>query len=205
MSVDRLGVAWINFHSGELARVNTKNANCQTTNYKGTSAFTKFGMGFASASPGSKTEHLFVSSSQFARSPNGMLDRLDLTSFKISHIGPFPKATYTPELTGTGNGNLYGYFPDKTSPFIARLDQKSGKALKTWKLSPLNLVVNSWAFAHWGGRFYLFVADKNTYSKVYRFDPATGKNPLLVKNLGHRIVGAGVSAKAPGASNDLGI
>ncbi len=53
-----------------------------------------------------------------------------------SRAGPgssssYPKAEYSPELTGTRNGYLYGYFPSKTTTFIARLDQKTGKALKT--------------------------------------------------------------------------
>ena len=65
--------------------------------------------------------------------------------------------------------------------------------------------MGTWAFAHWGGRFYQFISGNSGYSRVYRFDPATGKNPKVVSSLGHRIVGAGVSIKAPGASNDQGI
>ena len=42
-----------------------------------------------------------------------------------------------PEMTGTGEGELYGFFPGLlTSSFIARLDKTSGAELARWNLEP---------------------------------------------------------------------
>lgn len=59
---------------------------------------------------------------------------------------------------------------------------------------------SGWAFAHWGGRFYIFItavvgaADR---SMVFEFDPTTGKATEVKTNASYKVVGAGVSTCAP--------
>lgn len=205
MSVDRFGVAWVNLRPDALARVNTKTASCQPTSYKAPTGYELFGMGFAPAGPGSAVERLYISSSTFASGkPTGMLAWVDTTTLAVNVIGSFPTSDLSPELTGTRNGKLYGFFPGKTKTFVARLDQATGKALKIWPMPALGHQVSAWAFAHWGGMFYVFEAHTGN-TRVLRLDPSTGKVVTWVKDLGYRVVGAGVSARAPGAANDLGI
>ncbi len=205
MSVDRYGVAWVNFRPGVLTRVNTKTAKCQPTGYLPSPGFDLYGMGFAPPGPGSAEERLYITSSMYSKNPTGKLAYLDTTTLKVHVIGSFPKAETTPELTGTRNGKLYGYLPGKSKSLVVRLDQGTAKALKTWTLPGLGHQVAAWAFAHWGGMFYLFISDSSGSSRVIRLNPSTGKSVTVIASFNYFIVGAGVSSKAPGAANDLGI
>ena len=69
-------------------------------------------------------------------------------------------------------------------------------------MPPLMGSVRSWAFAHWGGRFYLFVTVLDSMtgrnnSQVFLFTPDDGRVQLILDNLPYNIVGAGVSTCAP--------
>ena len=55
---------------------------------------------------------------------------------------------------------------------------------------------NAWAFAFWGGDFYMFTAPDVAGSIVQRFRPSTGAI-THVADYPERIVGAGVSTCAP--------
>ena len=204
MSVDRFGVAWVNVLPSVLVRVNTTDAACQPTGYKARPGYDRFGMGFALTGPGSTQERLYIASAVQSFNSTGMLATLDTTTLEPRIIGPFPKEEMSPELTGTRNGKLYGYFPGQFSSLVARLDQQTAQAITRWKLPGLGHNPGAWAFAHWGGMFYLFISDTGT-SRVLRLDPSTGQIITWVSDLGHRVVGAGVSSRAPGAANDLGI
>ncbi len=205
MSVDRFGVAWVNLRPNDLVRVNTKTASCQPTDYKAPMGYDLFGMGFAPSGPGSSVERLFISSSTFtAGKSTGRLAWVDTSTLAVNVIGLLPNSELSPELTGTRNGKLYGFFPGKAKTFVAQLSQTTGKALKIWPLPALGHQVSAWAFAHWGGMFYVFEAHTGN-TRVLRLDPSSGKVVTWVKDLGYRVVGAGVSARAPGAANDLGI
>lgn len=61
--------------------------------------------------------------------------------------------------------------------------------------------VRAWAFAQWGGKFYIFVTTQNligtTNSTVRTIDRATGQSATILQNLPNIIVGAGVSTCAP--------
>ena len=45
----------------------------------------------------------------------------------LTTIGPCPQAEYGPELTGTGKGEWFGYFPGVGSTFVAKLNKLSGQ------------------------------------------------------------------------------
>jgi len=54
---------------------------------------------------------------------------------------------------------------------------------------------HDYAFAHWGGVFYIFVTSDT--STVRAIDRKTGAYQLVLDNLPYRITGAGVSTCAP--------
>ena len=65
-------------------------------------------------------------------------------------------------------------------------------------LQPSSVMPQSWAFAHWGGDFYLFFKGEAGFaSGAWHLDGITGITSEVVPNLGHTITGAGVSTCAP--------
>jgi hypothetical protein len=56
----------------------------------------------------------------------------------------------------------------------------------------------AWAFAFWGGDFWIFLQrSQDTSTTVYRFVTATQTLSTVIANTGRTIVGAGVSTCAP--------
>src|SRR5690606_1414395 len=128
---------------------------------------------------------------------------VDKSSMMLTKVGALPNAQLGPELTGTGAGKLYGYFPG-TPSFVAELDKATGGDLERF---PLNGVgggfssVAAWAFAHYGGKFYIFVSVAGAFgditSDVLELDPAGPTETKVLPDTGRMIVGAGVSTCAP--------
>ncbi len=57
---------------------------------------------------------------------------------------------------------------------------------------------SAWAFAFWGGRYYVFIEETLAPSTdVWRLDPSDGSFERVLEDTGYRIVGAGVSTCAP--------
>ncbi len=201
MSVDRRARAWLNYDDGKLYKIPTNNpASCADSGYQtGVVPTAKVGMGFVSDSPGSKVESLFLAS---FGNPSQLwkLNPLDAAPIVSSKIGTFASSATSPEMTGTGAAELYAYFPaaDATHRII-RVNKTTAQADLTWSLPPLASAPGAWAFAQWGGRYYVFVTE-SSISRIYRWDPnaAAGMQWVRVQdNLATRIVGAGVSTCAP--------
>jgi len=198
MAVDRNAVAWVNYvdgldSQGQIFKVDTSNANCQpaaTVNL--TPGWERLGMGFSSNSAGSMDETLFVSGT----SGTG-LGKIN-TSNTLNPIAGFSPGTFTgqsAELTGTGDGRLYGYFT--TSPVqVGQIDKATGAVTNAKVITGLS-TPSAWAFSFWGGSFYLYAASFGN-SNVTKYDPVanTIDNSYMV-DVGFRIVGAGVSTCAP--------
>lgn len=204
MAVDRQGRAWVNYHSQNLNWVNTKTAACSNTGWPtNNQGYGIFGMGFAADTPGSSKETLYICARE--STPNQwILAHINPKTLAITKGGKIPVVSdVTPEFTGTADGSLYGYFPGKTAGFVAKLNKATGALQKKWPVPALGGTVNSWAFAHWGGRFYLFVSVTGN-SKVLRLDPVSGKVVTLLTKLPYYIVGAGVSVRAPLVYPDMG-
>ena len=200
MSVDRSGRAWVLYTSGEIFWVDTATASCAASPYpKGQGNFKLFGMGFVSDAAGSDTERLYLSGGNVDAQVMGSMAVVDPNTMGLSVLGPCPPAEYSPELTGTGKGEWYAYFPGVSSSFVARLSKQTGAIEQRWSVPALGATVRAWAFAHWGGKFYIFVT---TYSggyrsRVLRFDPQSGSTDTYLDDLPYIIVGAGVSTCAP--------
>jgi hypothetical protein len=234
MGIDRSGTAWVLYSSGEIFNVSitTNNAPCAKSSPAwpvGNNGFQEFGMGFASDTAGSNTEKLYIAGGAYNAEKNGNMGWIDTTKTTLSATTlvaiPYPKTSTenSPELTGTGDGVLFGYYPGLNVTYVAELDKSTGMVANyagggpmTWDMpaipddgSGLTTVIG-WAFAHYGGKLYAFVTtgdvdpilglDPTTEnSQVYVLDPSapTNKGTLLLNATGKVIVGAGVSTCAP--------
>ena len=183
MAVDRRGDAWVEFADGRLFRVSTKDAHCTELPFRaGQTGFTNFGMGFSKDASGDG-ETLYVAGQA--------LGKIDTTSYELSLIGQ-TSGLGIAELTGTGNGLLYAFAVD--SGRVVQLDKTTGSILKTYRTAAV--VDNaSWAFAQWGGDFWLFTGQSS--SSVTRYSPTTDTSTVVVADTGLLIVGAGSSTCAP--------
>ena len=206
MAVDRLGRAYVLYNyvdpldpvadarPGILYRVSLTTLACTTTGYvPGKAAgFTTFGMGF-STNLGGPSEQLYVA----ADDTPPRLGVIDTTTFALREVAALDSRAQRSELTGTGDGRLFGFFQPAFAPAasVGQIDKTTGE------LTAVNVLPgvdqgNGWAFGFWGGNFYLFTSPSGSGSDVTRFDPSNGSVDLIAHYSG-TIVGAGVSTCAP--------
>lgn len=213
MSVDREGYAWVHYTSGEIFRVHHEHLDqCVQTGYApGQKGMDLFGMGFVTDDSGGQSEHLYIAGGDLTSLPGGDLAVIDPT-------GSPPSATklgrlttdgeHSPELTGTGAGELWGFYPGIDVAWVQQIDRQSG-APKGPRISiPDGLgglgatpSVIAWAFAQWGGTFYIFATttpgDPFPPDSTLRTLGSDGKYMPRLDRLPWQIVGAGVSTCAP--------
>jgi hypothetical protein len=180
MAIDRRGVAWVVYTDGRLFQVDTHDAKCKATSFQpGQTGFETFGMGYslndADAGAG---ETLFVSGAGLAA--------LDTKSLQLQFRGSLTFGRT--ELTGLGH-ELYAF--SVGSGVVARLNKSTGATELTYRSTAIDPVA-SFAFAHWGGEFWLFT---NDLVRVY--SPTTDSTRTVLENTGIHIVGAGSSTCAP--------
>jgi hypothetical protein len=191
MSVDRTATAWVLYNSGEVFRVDTTTVTCSATGFQpNQQGIQVFGMGFVADSPGATLDTLFIAG-------NDELGVIDTGSLVVSTIGALAGQ---PELTGTGDARLFGFFPDPNVPRVSQLDEASGAEGTSYSLAPqLEGNPDDFAFAFWGGDFWIFLErytiDGST--NVWHLAPATGAVTEALSDTGRHIVGAGVSTCAP--------
>lgn len=204
MAIDRQGIAWVRHSDGSLWKVSTKDLSCEPTQWSaGSDGFTKFGMGFSSETKGSSNEALFISDS----SGSG-LGRIDTESYKFRFVGPYTGALQGQgsELTGTGDGKLYGFFTTLPAQ-IAEISKGTGQIVEAHELQGV-VAGDAWAFSFYGGDFYVYTAQPqgngpplaSKGSTVTKWSPVDNSVTVVKDNLGFTIVGAGVSTCAPTTS-----
>ncbi|MFO0761860.1 MAG: hypothetical protein U0359_35795 [Byssovorax sp.] len=197
MGVDRLGNAYVVFSpDGELYKVSTATAACEATSFLANQqGFSTFGMGFATKENGPE-EQLYIADSTL-QTPSIGIATIDTTTYSLDFIASFSEDLGTGvELTGTGDGRLYGFFVGGgDGEFIAEIDKKTGQISNK---TPIMLSPPAdFAFAFWGGDFYLFHADLVAGpTTVTRYRPEDG-SLVDVAELPTGVVGAGVSTCAP--------
>jgi len=203
MAIDRNATAWINFGDGSLWKADTQHPVCTATGYlPNQQGVGLFGMGFAAKTAGGTDDLLFIDDLS-----GGGLGYIDQSTMSLMRLGPFTGALANDycELTGTSNASLFGFFAgsplaDAGAASVVQLDPSSEGAVTRWPLPTID-TGSDWAFAAWGGDFYLFTADKydmtDPYTTVTRFRPSDGSVTVLAQNIGFRIVGAGSSTCAP--------
>lgn len=196
MAVDRQGVAYVVFNDGALFRVSTATAACVATPFvPGQLDFTTFGMGFATDQSG-PVERLFIAGDGRSGSARGLAS-IDLSTFRVASVGEFSPPIERAELTGTGDGRLFAFYTKNAiaGSFVGEIEMSSSRVLAESRLGQVELG-QGWAFAFWGGDFYLFTAPDGAASRVTRFRPSDG-SVTVVGSIATTIVGAGVSTCAP--------
>jgi|GEM_PF-712999 len=212
MAVDRNAVAYVNYvqsdplggqdTAGAIYQVSTSNAGCMGKVLDLPGGWYRVGMGYSSNGTGSTAETLYV-----AATGNGMggqsqgLGLVDFGKKTVGPIGPFTGSLsgQNAELTGTGDGRLYGFFT--TNPVeVAQITKTSGATQTPVPMTGVQ-TPNDWAFSFWGGHFYLYTSQGQGVgngSDVTDYDPSTGNvDTTYMTGIGFDIVGAGVSTCAP--------
>jgi len=195
MSIDRDTNAWVLFSDAKLYKVNTTTLMCTATTWSTQLGLTQFGMGFSTETAGGTLDTLFVAGGSGPSVPTSTLATLSTTNMTASSRGT---VTGWPELTGTGNAELWGFFPSAGGARIEKLNKATGAALTTFQLPTLAGEPMAWAFAAWGGDFWVFLMKGTELSTtVYQVDGASGQIKGMTSATSRTIVGAGVSTCAP--------
>lgn len=199
MAIARNAIAWVNYTDaadsiGRIYKVSTKDASCESTPaVQLPSGWYRVGMGFSSDGAGSTSETLYVTGVS-----GGGLAKINASNVlvPIANFSPSTFASVGAELTGSGNGKLFGYFPLATVQ-VGQIYKATAAVTNPVTITGLSQP-QAWAFSVWGGSFYLYAASSSANSSVTKYDPLTGNiDNAYVTNVGFRIVGAGVSTCAP--------
>ncbi len=207
MAVDRDGTAWVSTGRGALYTVNTTTAACAPTGMEtGQEQVRNYGMGFATV--GSSTQETLYITAEGGWWMDGLayrrLGAIDRGTLDLSIIGDIDAPTpANMELTGTGDGRLFGMVLDVRNlrdiiVSIELLDASTGSSIER-HVVPLE-ARSGFAFAQWGGDFWLFTEARDGSARVAQFRIETNTviqtvdTPLDVPGT---IVGAGVSTCAP--------
>jgi hypothetical protein len=205
MAVDRRGIGLSVFSDGTLHQVDMATGACLDTTFQPDQlSFQTFCMGYAanSGDGGDAGETLYVAECDVASTPQGKpnskgLATLDTTLLTLSYVAPFSQGIPGPELTGTGDGRLYGFYTNTvgSGSHIVQIDRVTGALLQDFPLQ-VGTPDDGYAFAFWGGVFWVFTSSTNLGTIVTRFDPATASE-ANVTTMPEGVVGAGVSTCAP--------
>jgi len=194
MGVDRSGIGYSVFTDGELFRISTLNAACQKTTYvSGQHGFTTFGMGFEGADDAGETLYVAQTASVAPQ-----LGSIDTKTFQLDVIGQFqPQKSGRCELTGTGDGRLFAFCVPAlgTGGEIVQLDPSTAQILAE-TFVPIGGANDAFAYAFWGGDFWMFTAPADGITTVTKYDPVA-QTATAVATFQFTVVGAGVSTCAP--------
>jgi hypothetical protein len=198
MAVDRNAVAWVLVQDGTIVRYDINSKACTPTSYAvGQHNFQTFGMGFSADTAGGTSDTLFVSDSELTQPSTGGLAKIDTASLALTPVAQYDQQQgKRAELTGTGDARLFGAF--EGSPYVvAEIDKTTAHVKSIAPQSAINYPPDSsnFAFAFWGGDFWLFVGPGGT-TDVFQYQPATHATTKRTTE-SFEIVGAGVSTCAP--------
>jgi hypothetical protein len=158
----------------------------------------EFGMGFVSDTSGGTTETLYIGGGGKVGMGTAWLGTLDVNTLTITKGNTI---TGDPELTGTGLAELWGFFPvtgNNTMARVSKIDKMTATESGTIQLSSLTGQAEAWAFAFYGGDFYVFLASGGNATIVYHVTQNGGMQPVdMLDTKTRHIVGAGVSTCAP--------
>ncbi len=195
MSIDRSGMAWVLYTSGELFRVSIYGLACTRSTWASPNGLEVFGMGFSTDQPGGSAEKLYVGGGASQTASSFTVAAVDTATMIATPLGTQP---LLPEMTGTGGAELWGFMPDASTARVVKFDKVSATVAKMYAEPALAGSMAGYAFAHWGGDFWVFL-QKSTESStsIYQVDGMTGVIKSTTPAPGRTIVGAGVSTCAP--------
>jgi hypothetical protein len=196
MSVDRGGTAWVLYTSGDLFQVPiTGPTSCTKSAWSSPNGLKVFGMGFSTDQAGGSTETLYIGGGQTQVQSNYTIAAVNTATMTATVLGNQP---ILPEMTGTGSAELWGFMPGATSAKVVRFDKATATVAKSYDEPTLSGDGAGYAFAHWGGDFWVFLQKPGeTSTTVYQVNGMTGTIKTMTPAPGRTIVGAGVSTCAP--------
>lgn len=195
MSVDRNAIAWVLYDSGQLMHVEIATLACTATTWASPSRLDVFGMGFSTDVAGGSAEHLYIGGGATQVQASYTLARVDTTTMMATPLGT---ESDLPEMTGTGSAQLWGFQTDASTAHVVQFDKTNGTAITTYPEPTLTGTDTGYAFAAWGGDFWVFlIRSGEPSSTVYQVDGMTGAIKGTTATTGRTIVGAGVSTCAP--------
>ncbi len=203
MAVDRKAVAWVNMREdagvgiGEdtIFKVDTATASCVPTSIRGSMG----GMGFSTNDAATDQESLYVIG-EGSTPLRAALVKVDLVKQQLLPVADL-KESVDLELTGTGDGRLFGFLI--SSPLaLAQVDKATSAFSDRVSLTKLETPqAPMFAFSFWGGDFYFYTATgtgASTTTNVTRYRPSDRSlDTSYMRGIGFHIVGAGVSTCAP--------
>jgi hypothetical protein len=210
MAVDRQGTAYVLFWDGDslsaqgnLFRVSTATAACKAIPeyVPGQQGFEVYGNGFAT-NGGGPSETLYVQGASSFGSSSGLAS-IDTNTFQLTFIGNNNPELQGGELTGTGDGRLFGFFffaSDTSTFYLGELDKTNGQLLSQTLLTGVPGGGNNgggFSFAYWGGDFYFFTVPDQQNTIATRYRPSDQSYATVATLPMATIVGAGVSTCAP--------
>jgi hypothetical protein len=193
MAVDQHAVAWVLYGDGHIFRVDTGTAQCQATTFQvGQHGLSTFGMGFV-FNPTTGIDTLYIAGGTFPTQRSSTLATISFPALTVSTVGTISAGW--PELTGTGDGELWGFVPSFASvngqSLMLKIDPTNATELARYPYT--GLTSGSWAVKFWGGSFWIFLGPA-----IYQVPRTTPDKVITaIANTGRDIVGAGVSTCAP--------
>ena len=189
MAVARDGLAYIRYSDDTVYALDLETFACQETSFALHKGLDSFGMGYATDDAETWRDALYVADGD-------TLMRLDTDSWSLQVVGSMPSQS---ELTGNADGELWAMLPLESPAALARIDLATGAEAERVNLSgfPSPYDIDTFAFATWGGDFYLFVREYGMGSSTDVYRVRSGNLKRVSKDIGFDIVGAGVSTCAP--------
>ncbi len=190
MAVSRSGTAYVRYSDNSLYAVDLATLSCTRTDYHSPNGFGSFGMGYATDDADTWRDELYIADAD-------RVGRLDTGTWVLDLMGMMPSQS---ELTGNSAGELWAFLPLESPAALAELDKDTGAELQRIRMSGFPSVgdIDTFAFAAWGGEFWLFVRTYGMGSStdVYRVG-TDGVLKKVLEDVGFDVVGAGVSTCAP--------
>lgn len=217
MAIARNGYAWLNYYQtgvdpngsdwvGRMYRAPLGDlGNCQSLDYAGgRGTWFLMGMGYATRGTSSCDNLYLYNSDKYTQYPNfeSTASALAIWNAGDGDANPLGATNYpVAELTGTGDGRLYGFATvGQNRSNLVQFDKSDASEIEVVPLDGLD-ITNAFAFAFWGGDVYFFtqIAPGMTNSKVTRLDydgNDGGGLRVIHESSGLHITGAGVSTCA---------
>jgi hypothetical protein len=215
MGVSRDGRAFVQLiPSGDIVTVDVNTGECGDPGFSPGQAagLGNFGMAFVSRSADDPCDKLYGIKGAWDQSPYscpgqgcGRLGVASPHNLSFTMVGDVDY--FGGELSGTGDGRLFAFVHDSPSRLV-ELDKETGEELESLSLTGVS-TTDAFAFAFWGGDFYLFTEANDTLpsypeapSKVVRvdWDESDGQGKKIETIIGAApilVAGAGVSTCAP--------
>ncbi len=201
MAIDRAGTVWVLYTSGEIFKTSTGSiSSCINSGYTPRqNGMDLFAMAFVTDTSGGGTEKLYLGGGDVNATPGGTLAVVDPTTLVATPVGTLTnQGEFAAVLTGTGAATLFGFYPGIATAFVQQVSRVTGAAIgQQYSFAGgFGSGLQAWAFAHWGGSFFVFVTVTGT-STLRVIDPASGQITTALASVPYVSVAAGVSTCAP--------